>query len=228
MRNKKPGTSIKIWDIWIRLFHWLLAGSICFLLISGETGFQFINWHRNVGEFVFSLLLFRLIWGFIGSSNARLVELIVNPRRAISHLFELSRGVVRQDRGHNAAGGWAVLVMLLLISFQAVSGFFIADEDELIEGVFYGVFDSAISERLLYLHQLNSNVLLLLVGGHVLMVFMYLLRAGQNLLTPMITGSMQWISSESAPNVKFARPIVGLVLFITSIGLTAFLVGWIG
>lgn len=228
MAEAKSVTSTKIWDIWVRVFHWLLALAICFLLFSGETGFQFIEWHRYVGEFVVALLVFRLLWSFVGSSNASLFGLMAKPMRAVSHLVDLARGKVHQDRGHNAAGGWAVLVMLLLIGFQAVSGLFIADEDELIEGAFYGALDSGLSERLLHLHHTNAKVIMAVVGLHVLMVFVYLIRAGQNLIAPMITGRMHWRDSEALPVVKFGPPVVGLVLLAACVGLAGFVLGWFG
>ncbi len=226
MTSSKSKSDIRIWDIWIRLFHWLLVVSIGFLLISGETGFLFFDWHRSVGEFVLALLLFRLVWGFIGSSNAGLVGLIANPLKAFSHLAQLLRGTVAQTRGHNAAGGWAVIVMLLAISFQAISGLFIADEDELIEGYFYGELSSGTSERLLELHHLNAEFIMVLVAIHVAMIFFYLLRAGHNLIKPMITGRMQWHADKQPPAVKFTNPVVGLVLICICVGVIGLVIGW--
>lgn len=222
--NSKPG--IAVWDIWIRLFHWLLVVSVGFSLLSGETGFLFFDWHKNVGEWVLVLLLFRLIWGFIGSSNTGLVGLIVNPMKAFSHLAQLLRGTAAQTRGHNAAGGWAVLVMLLAISFQAISGLFIADEDELIEGHFYGELSSGVSEQLLYLHHLNAQFILILVAVHVVMIFFYLIRSGHNLIKPMVTGKMDWRADQKPPTVKFTNSLVGLILICICFGVIGFIVGW--
>jgi len=226
MSPAKSKTNIRIWDIWIRVFHWLLVLSVGFLLISGETGFLFFEWHRKVGECALLLLLFRLVWGFIGSSNARLVSLIGNPFNALSHLAQLLRGTVSSTRGHNSAGGWAILIMLSAICFQAISGLFIADEDELVEGVFYGTLSSGASEQLLHLHHLNAQFILALVGIHVFMVFFYLIRAGHNLITPMITGRMNWQSDQEPPAVAFTKPIIGLVLISIWIGAVVLMLGW--
>lgn len=227
MAVSKSPSNTRIWDIWIRVFHWLLVFSVCFLLFSGQTGYQFFEWHRRVGEFVLALLLFRCVWGFVGSSNARLHNLMVNPVSSISHIAHLIRGRVPQERGHNAAGGWAVLLMLFLILFQAVSGLFIADEDELIEGAFYGLVDYSLSERLLQLHYLNAKALILLLAVHVLMVFLYLFRAGQNLITPMITGKMKWHNQEQElPLVQFRHPLVGLLLISLCLGLCGYFLKW--
>jgi len=226
MTASKATSTIRVWDIWIRVFHWLLVAAICFLLISGETGFLFFDWHRKIGECVLVLLLFRLIWSFFGSSNSSLVGLFVNPLKALSHIAQLLRGSAPQTRGHNAAGGWAIIIMLLAISFQAVSGFFIADEDELIEGYFYGALSSGTSEQLLQLHHLNAKLILALVAIHVAMVFFYLLRAGHNLIKPMITGNMHWRSNEPPPSVTFTKPVVGLILIGACFALVGYIIGW--
>lgn len=222
MLNQTDGALVRIWDIWIRTFHWALAASVTFLLISGETGFLFIEWHRKVGEFVLLLIAFRLLWSFFGSSNSRLTALFTQPQRAFTHLKHLLSGDVPQERGHNAAGGWAVLTMLFLVSFQAISGLFIADEDELIEGALYGVLDYDVSEQLLRLHQLNAELLMILVGIHVVMVLIYLIRARQNLIMPMMTGRLRWLNTTKPPTVRFASNWIGLVLFVAC----AALIGW--
>lgn len=209
---------IPIWDIWIRLFHWSLAIAVLFLLFSGETNIGFLEWHRQIGELVLTLIVFRLIWGVIGSSNARLSQLVCNPRHTVHHFLELLKGRAAQERGHNAAGGWAVLIMLALIGFQAFSGMFIADEDELMEGALYGVLSPGISESLHHLHHQNAQFIQIIVTVHVLMVFVYLFYAKQNLIVPMITGKLRWSSSErttagsTPPAVHFRHWAVGAVI----------------
>lgn len=228
MKSINTGISVRIWDIWVRTFHWLLAVSVGFLLLSGKTGFMFIDWHRNAGEFVLALLLFRLVWGIVGSSNARLSSLIHHPRNAITHLIHLMQGKVAQERGHNAAGSWAVVVLILLLAFQAISGQFIADEDELIEGAFYGAVSSGLTDRLLDLHYTVADLLMIMVGLHVVMVFVYLLRAGQNLITPMLTGRMRWLEQATPPSVHFIKNVYGLIVFAICFGLVGLLLGWLG
>lgn len=218
--------TVPIWDLCIRLFHWSLAICVLFLLVSGTTGWQFMEWHRTAGEVVLALLLFRLCWGIVGSSNARLAGLFANPLHALRHLLALAKGQAHVERGHNAAGGWAILVMLGLISFQAVSGLFIADEDELIEGVFYGVLPYNIREQLLHLHHLNATFIKVIVIAHVVMIAMYALRASQNLVKPMLTGSMTWPANTVLPAVFFQRTTIGLVIAAICIAGTGFVLSW--
>lgn len=217
---------VTVWDLWIRLFHWTLAVCVTFLLISGTTGWQFFEWHRFVGEAVAGLLLFRLCWGIVGSDNVRLHKLMSSPLNAIKHLSALAGGRVHPERGHNAAGGWAVLTMLCLIGFQAISGLFIADEEELIEGVFYGLLPGDVSEQLLHLHHANATLLKAIVLLHVLMIVVYAIRASQNLVRPMLTGKMLWPSSSPLPAVLFQRTSVGFAVAITCLIITGFTFFW--
>lgn len=218
--------TVVIWDVWIRLFHWSLAVAVIFLLISGETGWQFFEWHRLVGEGVLVLVLFRLCWSLLGSGNASLIALIASPRQVLHHLRGLITGKVSAERGHNAAGGYAVLLMLALVGFQALSGLFIADEDELINGVFFGALSSSVSEQLYSLHLLNAHFIQAVVALHVIMVFLYLIRAGCNLIFPMLTGRMQWPVDTPLPDYKSGLTLVGLLLFGGLVLLASWLFSW--
>lgn len=226
MTQNKKESVIRVWDIWTRTFHWCFASAVIFLLISGETGWLFFDWHRSIGEFVLLLVVFRLLWGFFGSSNSRLLPLVSNPRLAFSHIVELIRGNALQVRGHNAAGGWAVLAMLLLVSFQAASGLFIADEDELIEGKFYGLIDYELSEKLLHLHHLNARFLIIFTCLHVFMILFYLLRARQNLIKPMITGQMLWKQSNTPPTIRWTPVWIGMLLFLSCLAALGWGLDW--
>lgn len=219
---------IRIWDQWIRIFHWSLVVAVGFSLISGETGLGFFDWHRLAGEIILVLVLFRVIWGFVGSDNARLVALIVNPTLALNHLRTLFRGTLTQERGHNHAGGWAVLFMLLLISVQAITGLFIADDEEWVEGALHGAVSSDLTDFLYNIHHTNAVVLQAVVVLHVVMIALYYSVGKQNLITPMITGMTQWTSSKHVPPVKFASFLLGLVMAVLSLVSVAFLVGWLG
>lgn len=215
---------IRIWDIWVRLFHWSLALSVIFMLISGETGFQFFDWHKPVGEIILGLLVFRLGWGIVGSSNAHLIRMIQNPVRGVSHLVGLVKRRVHPERGHNAAGGWAALILLLSVTTQAVTGLFIADEDEFIEGIFYGSLSDELTYLLLRVHYTNADLLTIFVIIHVSMILVYLVYARTNLITPMITGSMRWCSEHKPPSLTFQNNWIGAACAITAALLVFFLV----
>jgi len=180
------------WDPWVRLFHWSLALSVGFLLLSGATGIGFFDWHRVIGELALSLVVFRLAWGAIGPANARLLSLMRGPRAVAAHVRHLAARDVPPEPGHNAAGGWAVLLMLALVGFQGLSGTLIADEDEFVEGRFYGALGSDAGDTLYRLHHLNAELLQIIVLVHVAMIAVYAVWGRRNLLLPMLhlRGSM--------------------------------------
>lgn len=240
----KEGPSISVWDLWIRTFHWSLALSVVFMLGTGWFGLEgsqlFQCYHSPVGQFVGALVVFRLLWGLFGSTNARLSTLVRNPVNAVTHIKRLLLGNgLQQERGHNAAGSWAVLIMLLLLSFQAFSGYFIADTNNGdVFGPFYytyslerdlpsfipGLSRGMLSDMLLDLHYLNADLLLAIVVIHVAMIFLYMLLAKQNLITPMVSGKMNWKSSHS-PSTYVAGSNVAAVI---TLALVLLLFGWVG
>jgi len=222
-RSNEPSRSVLVWDAWTRLFHWLLAAAVIFLIFSGRTGEFFFDWHRYAGEFVLALVLFRLAWGVVGSSNIRLTQLFTNPLNAVRHLLDLARRRAHVARGHNAAGAWAVVIMLVLVAVQATTGLFIADEDELLEGALYGNFNSSTTALLFRIHHINSELLTVVVCVHVVMILLYKVLARQNLLWPMITGRMRWPTYTSLPEVVFQKFWVG----VTCAVLIAAVVGWV-
>ena len=223
--HRSTGTQqVRIWDVWVRLFHWSLAVSVGFLLLSGETGWQFFEWHRQVGEIALALVVFRIVWGFVGSDNAGLLSLVRSPMAALVHLRELLSRTSHAHRGHNPAGGWAVLALLLSVAVQGITGLFIADEDEFIEGAFYGAVSSDLSDNLYRLHHLNAELLTIVVVVHIVMVFAYLLLARQNLIRPMITGMMAWPHNQPIPDNRFAPAWRGFIIAaIIAAGLWYFL-----
>lgn len=210
---------VSIWDPAIRLFHWSLAALIGFQVFTAETGQWFYDWHRHAGEAVLALVAFRLLWGIAGSSNARLLPLAVGLPRAPAHLKRLLVGQVNPTRGHNSAGGLAVIVLLALCLIQALSGLYIADEDEMLEGALYGRLDSDLLYRV---HMLNAKALITVIILHVCMVFFYLLRAGKNLISPMITGRTDWPDDIPLPDYQARSPWLALALLL----ITGLLCGW--
>jgi len=220
---------VKSWDLWLRLFHWLLAFLVLFLIFSGLTGTGFFNWHKPAGEAVLALLLFRVAWGMLGSSNARLIPLFSGPGNVVSHLSGLADGKVGQYHGHNPAGGWAVLIMLLLLLVQAGTGLFIADEEEWVAGALHGNLSDSLTAILYEIHHLNATLLQLMVFLHVLMIPAYFFIAKQNLLKPMITGKKIWAGSddnEVQEGVKHGAWWLALLLLALSAGLVAWVAGY--
>ncbi len=182
---------IRVWDIPIRLFHWLLVLAVIGLFVSGKLGGNWMEWHQRLGAFVLGLILFRLVWGFTGSFHARFVNFVRGPATAWAYL----RAMIRKDptadlpaySGHNPLGALSVVAMLLVIGFQAVSGLF-ADDDILSSGPYAASVSKEVSDWLTKLHKLNSDLILILIGVHISAILFYVLVKKENLLKAMFTG----------------------------------------
>lgn len=148
-------------------------------------------YHLWSGYAVLTLLLFRLLWGCWGSTHARFNDFVRGPRAAIGYGRALLRGETSLYPGHNPLGGWMVILLLLALSLQAGTGLF-ANDDIFTEGPLYPWVSKAGSDFLTRLHKLNFDVLLILIGLHVLAALFYLFGKHENLILPMLTGQ-KWL-----------------------------------
>jgi cytochrome b len=182
--SREPSPSperVRIWDGPTRLFHWLLVLLIPALWWTAR--YDRIEWHVTLGVATAGLLLFRIIWGLIGSSTARFSHFLKGPRGILSYL----NGRAAHALGHNPLGGWSVAAMLALLAAQVGLGLFAEDDDAMAAGPFAIWLEPDTSEWLTELHGTMFYVLLALIALHVAAILVYALRR-RNLVGPMITG----------------------------------------
>ena len=122
-------TKVRVWDLPVRIFHWSLVILFGFSFYSGKTGgFELMDYHMLSGYTLLTLAVFRIFWGFLGGRHARFSSFIASPARIIGYL----RSLVGKDHattiGHNPAGGLSVMVMLMLLLGQGVTGLFTNDD----------------------------------------------------------------------------------------------------
>jgi cytochrome b len=187
--EQEPVRRVKVWDGWIRLVHW---GIVVLIGVSWwSMKFNRAELHYLSGYAVLTLLLFRVAWGVAGSDTARFARFLRSPLAAARHLAHLRRREQDTEVGHNAAGGWMVLVLLGLLLVQATTGLFANHEpgfDYDAHGPLALRVSDAASARLTGVHHLTFNLVLLAAGLHVAAVLAYRLLKGQDLLRPMVTG----------------------------------------
>lgn len=179
--SRKSGALV--WDLPTRLFHWLLALLILAAFLSDDNR----DIHQRVGIAIFALVLFRLIWGVVGGRYARFTSFIRGPKAVLEHLDEMRQPNPPQHLGHNAAGGWMVVVLLVLVLAQAGTGLFTNDLITYIGPLGALVSDST-SEKITTIHKIMSNLILAAVVLHVAAVVVYFVWKKQNLVRPMLTG----------------------------------------
>ena len=172
----------QIWDWPLRLFHWLLVASVVGAYASGKAGGEWTDWHGRFGSMVLGLLVFRLLWGFVGSRHARFTDFFPTLPRLIAYLKGRWQGA-----GHNPLGALAVLALLGTLAALAGTGLF-ANDDIAFEGPLFDLIDKGFSDNLSGWHIQIVNLLLVLVGLHLTAIVFYQRVKKTNLILPMLTG----------------------------------------
>ncbi|MBB1269215.1 cytochrome b/b6 domain-containing protein [Shewanella sp. SR44-3] len=197
---------VKVWDISTRLFHWLLLLLFAGLWLTAEQGEM--QWHQVLAYCLLILIIFRLLWGFIGSDTARFTAFVVPPSKALAYLTANPKP---RSLGHNPLGGYMVLLMLGLLLIQLVSGLFSTDE-VFTEGPLFSLVDESVALGLTWLHKTNFNILLVCAAVHVLAVFIYWFN-GENLIKPMLTGYKELSEQLTSSNIpKMKSTLMALIL----------------
>lgn len=201
--------SMRVWDLPTRLFHWavvLLVAASYVTIQLDET-----RLHMLSGYTMLALLLFRLGWGFVGSDTSRFSNFLRSPAAAFRHLAQFRKRAPDDEIGHNAAGGWMVLLMLALLVTQTATGLF-SNDDAINQGPLAHYVSKAASDRISVLHALNWNVLLGVMLLHVVAIAAYAVIKRHNLLRPMITGRKRLPGSTRQP--RMASPLLASALVL--------------
>ena len=200
-----------VWDWPVRLFHWLLVVLLGVSWWSAESdGLDAMQWHYIAGYSILTLLVFRIVWGFIGGSTARFGDFLRGPGAVLAYL----RGGASPTSGHNPLGGWSVLLMLVLLVTQVALGLFAIDVDGIEAGPLSHLvsFDAARSAA--EWHEVAFKVLQVVVVLHVLAILWYALAKRTDLVRPMVTGYRGGAAGPAgeARAVPFWRFLVALAL----------------
>lgn len=193
---------VRVWDLWLRMFHWLLVMLVVVQFVTGYVGENWLEWHARCGFVVLALLMFRIVWGVVGSYHARFANFVRGPGTVITYLKGLRSGESPRTLGHNPMGALSVVVMLLSLLIQAVTGLF-SNDDITTEGPYAGAASKAVSDFLTAVHKANANVLIALAALHLLAIGYYFFVKKENLVKAMLTGNKT--HDGEAPDV--ARPV---------------------
>lgn len=177
---------IRVWDLPTRLFHWSLVACVAGLVLTGYVGGAQMEWHARIGYAVLTLLLFRLVWGFVGGHWSRFASFVRGP----SHIATYLRGESHPDSlvGHNPLGALSVLAMMVFLLAQVGTGL-VGDDEISFTGPLNRFVTSAQGLAATWYHKrIGQWVILGLVVLHVSAVLFYLWRKGENLVRPMVHG----------------------------------------
>lgn len=207
-------SGVAIWDLPTRLFHWLLVILIGFSWWTAE--YHYDDLHIWSGIAVLSLLIFRILWGIVGSSTARFASFVRGPKAVFGYLQGSWRGI-----GHSPLGALSVVALLVMIGIQVGLGLFASDEDGIVQGPLARLVSIDAGDWAREWHEELFNVLLALIGLHVAAIVFYRLR-GKKLVGPMITGRGQL-----EPGVQPMRPgkwWAAVLCLVIAIGITRWVI----
>lgn len=188
--NRMPHTHslhrIRIWDLPTRGFHVLLALCVAGLIATGEIGAMQL--HFWLGYVVLTLVLFRLVWGFVGGHWSRFTNFVPTPAKLRAYIQAARAHKEPHCVGHNPLGALSVLGMLSILLLQVFSGFI--SDDEIANTGPWTVFAPADWVELAteYHSEVGKVILILLIILHVGTVLYYKHIKHDDLITPMLTG----------------------------------------
>jgi cytochrome b len=207
---------MRVWDAPTRLFHWLIVLLIPACYATAKLGWM--DLHLDCGYAVLALVLFRLAWGFVGSDTARFGRFLVSPLAGLRHLAGLRVRERDTQVGHNAAGGWMVLLMLLLIAAEVISGLGANDGLGVVAGPLAARIPERLSDLLTVVHGVVMNLIIAAVVLHLLAIGAYAVLKGQDLVRPMITGKKRLPAATRAP--RMASPLLAAAILALAAAVT--------
>lgn len=184
-----PGVErIRVWDLPLRIFHWLLAFSVIAGWLLGQFGPAQMKLHFWLGYMVVGLLVFRVIWGFVGPKDARFISFVRGPRSLVAYMRHLFDREPSYWDGHNPLGALSVIAMIAILGFQAWTGLVSDPEDYINVGPLASSVSREISRSAVGWHGAGANLVLLLVVLHIGVILFYRIWKREDLVRPMVTG----------------------------------------
>lgn len=177
----------KVWDLPVRITHWLLVVGIAGSYLTSELGIEYFQYHLWFGYAVVVLVVFRILWGFVGTRHARFASFIRGPAATWRYARETLRGRSPSTPGHNPLGAWMVLLLLAALLAQGLTGLF-ANDEIFNTGPLYGYISDEFSLVLTSWHRRLFDWILIAVALHVLAVLGHKWIAGHDLVAPMFSG----------------------------------------
>jgi cytochrome b len=168
-----PPATVKVWDLFVRVFHWSLAG---LFVVAYATGDEIEKVHIAAGYTIAALLSLRILWGFVGPRHARFSSFVRPPREVLAYVRDVM--LLRAPRyiGHNPAGGAMILALLAMLAATCATGFMMTTD------AFWG------AKWIEDVHEILANLTVALIVLHVLGVLAASFEHGENLMRAMITG----------------------------------------
>lgn len=208
------GATVTAWDQPTRIFHWLLLALVISAYVSVEYAEDFgdslLNWHRYNGLAILTLVVWRVLWGFAGSSTSRFKSFVPKPIAVRRYISATLKGAAPRYLGHNPLGSVMIIALLLALLTQTSLGLFSTDDDDFAGGPLSGFVCRSANKSATHWHAwVFWYVILPLAALHVTTNVLYGWLKKEPLITSMITGEKPaepYVDARQATLV--ARPMV--------------------
>lgn len=179
--------TVKVWDVFIRFFHWALVGSFAVAYLTAE---EAESVHVYAGYAVLGLVVARLLWGVVGTEHARFTSFVRSPIAAARYAIDVVRGQAQRFIGHNPAGAAMIVLMLVTLLALTISGVALYGADEGLGPL--APWMAGTGERYEHLleeaHEFLANLMLAFIAIHLVGVIVESLVHHESLVRAMFTG----------------------------------------
>jgi len=215
-------TTVKVWDLPTRLFHWSLVACVAGMFITAQIGGDAMVWHFRCGYSILSLLLFRLIWGVVGGKWSRFSSFSYGPsslRRYLQGQREPEHSI-----GHNPLGAWSVFAMLVILLLQVASGGLSEDEIAFAGPLVKFASNALVGSATFYHKSVGKLLLLALLVLHISAIAFYYFKKRENLVDAMVGGNKQCLVEVAGSRDDALSRSQAAILFIACAALVSLLV----
>ena len=199
---------ILVWDLPLRLFHWGFAVSVLGAWVTHELGEDYISLHMQIGYVALGLVIFRIIWGFIGPYYSQFKSFFPSPKNVLCYIKSFKSTSGKTYLGHNPVGSLSVFAMLFLILIQSISGLFMNDEI-FTTGPYHNAFGGEIDKVMKFIHHNAFDLMKFLIFIHIGAIVYYKVVKKQALASSMITGKKEGRSDTSS--IKSSKIILAII-----------------
>ncbi|MGJ8681293.1 cytochrome b/b6 domain-containing protein [Paraglaciecola sp.] len=200
-----------VWDLPLRLFHWILAVCLVVQWFTAEVIEDAMDFHFYLGYFILGLIIFRLIWGFIGPKYARFNSFLAGPKAMLSYLKSIKSDKYTPPVGHNPVGGLMLPLVLILVAIQGVTGLFSTNEI-VHSGPYYHTISDALQGTFQWLHHQTFSFLWIFIAVHIAVVLWYRFSLKHNLIRPMLHGKKPVSAEHSIGHSQLLKAVILMII----------------